>query len=152
VPEDRNAACLGQLSFPFDLQLESAWSYIDLDRNERVKFTRIHQLDVSATPISRLVSGPTESNSLLTAISPGGNFTAHLRKAPPGKKSGDATAPPAVEFIDVWDNAQGRKLSTINLKVADKHGKVHTDGASSKGDNFLIFLAMTFDFRSFWNI
>lgn len=100
---------------PGHVRIYSEWTQRDLERSEKIKFSKnhvIHAEEIFDTP-------PTDvGTQSLSAESPSGKYRAVLRKVK-DKKGEDK------QYIEVWSDAC--KLHNIEVEQLDQHGKVYED-------------------------
>ncbi|XP_074645088.1 acylamino-acid-releasing enzyme-like [Tubulanus polymorphus] len=106
-----------------NVHVYTEWTERDIERVEKIKFTKHYILETEQEKIKPLIVTPPQEiqNELYNKISPSGKYRAVVRKFTP--KKGDEKF-----FIEVW--SESTKIKNIDILAFEKHGKIYkADGA-----------------------
>ncbi|XP_055998936.1 acylamino-acid-releasing enzyme-like isoform X2 [Ostrea edulis] len=124
------------------IAVNSIWNQSDLDRLEKVKFTKSYVVTENSPAkfevIHRKIS-TTDNDVMYNEEAPSGKFNAIIRKFTP-KKGGEEK-----QFIEIWNHC--KKIKQFDVLGKEKHGKICTkDGQFgslhwSKDETKLLYVA-----------
>ncbi|XP_061187908.1 acylamino-acid-releasing enzyme-like isoform X1 [Saccostrea echinata] len=101
--------------------VNSVWNQSDLDRLEKVKFTKSYHVSEDSPAkfeVNHRKISTTDSNIMYDEEAPSGKFNAIVRKFTP-KKGGDEK-----QFIEIWNHC--KKIKQFDVLGKEKHGKICT--------------------------
>ncbi|XP_064633594.1 acylamino-acid-releasing enzyme-like isoform X1 [Lineus longissimus] len=98
--------------------VHSQWTQRDIERSEKVKFSRSHVVSKNGDEMEVVASSfPQDcTNESWNKVSPSGKLRVIMRKVP-NKKGEDK------QFIEIW--CDNHKTKNIDVQNLDKHGKVY---------------------------
>nr|XP_034305158.1 acylamino-acid-releasing enzyme [Crassostrea gigas] len=103
------------------MSINSVWNQSDLDRLEKVKFTKTYLVSESSPgefEVNHRKISSTDSNIMYNEEAPSGKFNAIIRKFTP-KKGGEEK-----QFIEIWNHC--KKIKQYDVLSKEKHGKICT--------------------------
>ncbi|XP_074644366.1 acylamino-acid-releasing enzyme-like [Tubulanus polymorphus] len=123
-----------------NVHVYTEWTERDIERVEKIKFTKHYILETEQEKIKPLIVTPPQEiqNELYSRLSTSGTLRAIVRKLK--SKSGETK-----HFIEVW--SEKLKLQNIDLEACGKHGKIYSNDSSfgvfewSSCDKKLMYLA-----------
>ncbi|XP_078340359.1 acylamino-acid-releasing enzyme-like isoform X1 [Crassostrea virginica] len=101
------------------LAINSVWNQSDLDRLEKVKFTKTYVVQENSSgkfEVNHRKISATDSNIMYNEEAPSGQFNAIIRKFTP-KKGGEEK-----QFIEIWNHC--KKIKQYDVLSQEKHGKI----------------------------
>uniref|UniRef100_K1Q067 acylaminoacyl-peptidase n=1 Tax=Magallana gigas TaxID=29159 RepID=K1Q067_MAGGI len=103
------------------MSINSVWNQSDLDRLEKVKFTKSYLVSESSPgkfEVNHRNISSSDSNIMYNEEAPSGEFNAIIRKFTP-KKGGEEK-----QFIEIWNHC--KKIKQYDVLSKEKHGKICT--------------------------